>query len=177
MTYFPVSGLTAAAGTDSAGGTVSRTILAAGAVHSQSDENRFRSSILDAYNALRTKFQGAVGKNGGGYRPLTSVGALSTVGGGTGSTIPAAGVAYLQANENEFRSNMGALINALRADMASAGFISGPRGAAYTRLTDNSGGSVTDLNGAGGVYSQSAQNGTRATLAAKLEAIANALGA
>jgi hypothetical protein len=179
MTYFPASALTSSAGSDGAGGVISRTILAAGAVYSQSDANRFRSSIYDAYAALRQKARGAIGIGGGGYRPLTVPASFGLVGiSPTGTTIPPAAAVYTRADVDEFNANMATLINGLLADLTTAKALTGPRGAAYTRITDNSGGTPgSSISAAGSVYAQGATNNVRASFTAKLEAIADAMGA
>lgn len=175
MPYVPASAMTASAVTDSAGGVVSRTIDAAGAIFDQAGENKERSSMADAYASLRSIVRGAVGLRGGGYRPVTPPSSIGAVPASTGATISAAGAVYSQANENEYRGNISDLIDALIADLNTAKALTGPR-AAFTALTDNSGGVVGSVASAGATHNQAGENEVRATLAAKLNALKTSLG-
>lgn len=173
---YPTGALAASALTDSAGGTVSSTIDAAGGLYSQSAENKERSSMADAYNDLRTLARAAIGSRGGGYRPVTPPVSLTVNPSSSGSTISAASAIHVAAEENDYRGNLGAAINALLTDITNAKGLTGPRGS-FTHLTDNSGGTPSDtIVSAGAGYLQSGENNNRASFATKLNAIATAMG-
>lgn len=176
--YFPASGVTQAAVTDSAGGTVSSTIAAADILYVQSTENNERSSLADALNDLQTIFRASVGVRGFGYKPFINIPTdPGFAQGPTGTTISAAGATHTASNENDYRANLVGATQTLLAAMRTAKGSTGPV-TAFTDLTDNSGGTPADtISTVSGVYSQSGENNSRASFASKLNAIAAALGA
>lgn len=166
---------------DGAGGTVSRIIEAAGTVYNEASENRERSSFVDAFLGLRSRVVAARATRGGGYRPVSGITPLgpSTLDPWyTGATIgPAQAVTHGRDNENTYRANLGEAVDALLVDLAAGG-VTAPAPAAFTRLTDNSGGTPsTELATAGTSYNQGGENNMRATIALKLNQIADAIGA
>lgn len=179
MPYMPTPTMGGSSLTDNAGGTINRTIVAAGATYSQSTENRERSSLVDMLLALRTAFATMTGIRGGGSRRISTVAALNLVNiTPTGTTIASAPIgAHDKTNEDTYRANLATGINDFIADINAAGFVTGPR-VTVTRLTDSSGGtSGPTVSASGTTYSSLGENNTRAVFVAKLNEIADAIGA
>lgn len=177
MPYVPAAGLAASALTDSAGGTVSRTLDAAGGAYVQSVENKERSSLADAVNALRTILRAGLATRGAGYRPVTPP-TFTLTGLSMSSTTIAAGpvAVFDQTNENTYRGNLGQQLVNLIADLTTARGITGPRGS-FTLVTDSSGGTPsTSMGQAGTTHNQAGENNARASLAQAINNIANAMG-
>lgn len=179
MPYFPATVVTSGALTDAAGGAVSRTIAAAGAVYAQANENDERSSEVDAINTLRARIVARIGLRGGGYRPVTPPAKLNCViGGAVTTTINAAGAVYDRDTENDASRDVAKMVDKVIDDLTVAKGLTGPRGTAFVQLTDNSGGSTAGtFDGDGSlVYNQGNENERRAVLAKKLNDIATAAG-
>lgn len=179
MPYIPTPSMTGSDVTDNAGGTVSRTIVAAGATYSQSTENRERSSLADMLQALRSAFAAMTGVRGGGCRRIPTVTALNLVNiTPTGTTIASAPIGtHDKTNEDTYRANLATAINDFIATINAAGFVTGPR-ASVTRITDSSGGtSGPTVSASGTTYSNIGENNTRAVLSTKLNEVADAIGA
>lgn len=173
MPYAPAV-MTSSNLTDTPAGTISTTIQDSGAVFDQANTNAFRSSAISRFNALRTAAINARSTRGGGYRPVSGVGSITLEVASTGTTIPQAQAAYLEANEEEARGNLADQFNKLLTDIA---FVTGPV-AALTALTISSGGSVTNATGnPGATHSQGNSNNYRTTLSTKLNLFETAIGA
>lgn len=177
MAYIPSPTLSAASVTDSSGGTASRTIPAADSVvYSQSGEANERASFAAYYAELRAIVPQTVGAKGGGYRPIATVATLGNLTTGSGSTIAAPLAVYDQANEEAFRYQFATRLNELINDVNALRATTAPR-PAFVRLTDNSGGTPqTSIGVPGSTYTGTGENNSRATWAAKLNEIADALG-